>query len=306
VVSWTPVAGATSYNLYWKTSAGVTVATGTKVLGVKSPHTHAGLQKGTTYYYIVTALGPGGESTPSGEASATAGGVVKPDMGLPADQSVPPDMSAPLPDTGVTGYGAVSSNLTKGAYGLIALTNTYTGAGKIEVYVFTSDPKISGKAILGLTVIAPTGGAVSGKLTPNSKTGAHTGLTTKPLLPGNYTFTVSGAVSGTISAKVNKVPTCAVTKPIAGSTHTAGQNLTITWLSSNSQRATYLLTDNKGTVIPKAPLQPDPGGIIINGKDIPYASPLDIKITAAWSAKAVPNTGGIVCAAEGWTKITLK
>ena len=279
-LSWSPVTGATGYNLYWGTASGVNKTTGTKLATVQSPYIHSGLTNGTPYYYVVTAYDAASESAESSEAYATP----------------------VIPSK----YGSVTCSLSKGAYGLISLTNTSSGGGKIEVYVFTGDPKTTGKPITGLTVIAPTGGAVSGTLTGNATTGAYAGTTTSPLMAGTYTFNVTGGVAGAISAKVLTVPTCSLTSPTSGSTHKAGTNLTLKWTSSGSQRATYLLTDNKGTVQPVKALEPDPGGIIINGKDIPYASPLDIKVTAAWSAKATPNTGGIVFGAEGGTKIMLQ
>ena len=71
IISWTAVTGATSYNIYWSTTAGVTTATGTKIAGVTSPYTHTGRTNGTTYYYIVTAANTGGESTASSQVSAT-------------------------------------------------------------------------------------------------------------------------------------------------------------------------------------------------------------------------------------------
>lgn len=71
-VSWDAVAGAASYNLYWSTDAGVTPANGTKVAGAASPYIHAGLAGDTPYYYVVTAVGAGGEGEPSAEVSAKA------------------------------------------------------------------------------------------------------------------------------------------------------------------------------------------------------------------------------------------
>ncbi|MCE9501990.1 MAG: hypothetical protein K8R21_16030, partial [Leptospira sp.] len=42
-VSWSNVSGATSYNIYWSTTAGVTVTTGTKIPNVgSSPYDHLG------------------------------------------------------------------------------------------------------------------------------------------------------------------------------------------------------------------------------------------------------------------------
>jgi len=69
-VTWGAVSGATSYNLYWSTTSGVTKATGTKITGVTSPYAHTALTNGTDYYYIVTAVGSGGESAASSEVTA--------------------------------------------------------------------------------------------------------------------------------------------------------------------------------------------------------------------------------------------
>ncbi len=72
-LSWNPVAGATSYTLYWDVLPGVNKHSGTPIAGVASPHVHQGLSNGTSYYYVVTAMNMIGEGNPSGQASATAG-----------------------------------------------------------------------------------------------------------------------------------------------------------------------------------------------------------------------------------------
>ena len=69
-VNWNGVSGATSYNIYWNTTGGVTISDN-QISNVISPHTHTGLTNGTTYYYIVTAVNSVGESSPSSEVSAT-------------------------------------------------------------------------------------------------------------------------------------------------------------------------------------------------------------------------------------------
>ncbi|WP_240419205.1 discoidin domain-containing protein [Paenibacillus periandrae] len=69
-LTWPAVTGATGYNIKRSTTAGgpyTTVAT--NVYG--SPYTDTTVTNGTTYYYVVTAVNTGGESTNSNEASAT-------------------------------------------------------------------------------------------------------------------------------------------------------------------------------------------------------------------------------------------
>ena len=69
-ISWAAVTGATAYNLYWSTTAGVTKSNGTKISNATSPYHHASLTNGAAYYYVVTAISAGGESTESAQVSA--------------------------------------------------------------------------------------------------------------------------------------------------------------------------------------------------------------------------------------------
>ena len=70
-VSWDSVADAVSYNIYWSNSTGVTTGNGTEISNVTSPYTDTGLTNDDTYYYIVTAVNAGGESSASLQVSAT-------------------------------------------------------------------------------------------------------------------------------------------------------------------------------------------------------------------------------------------
>lgn len=72
-LTWDAVSGAASYNLYWSLFPGVTTSDN-QITGIlTNSYSHCGLKEGTTYYYIVTAVGSTGiESTDtSNEASAT-------------------------------------------------------------------------------------------------------------------------------------------------------------------------------------------------------------------------------------------
>ena len=76
ILTWDPVVGATSYNVYMGATSGVTKANyatltqGMKHVGVLSPFDHSGLNNGVTYYFVVTALNSAGESVESAEVSA--------------------------------------------------------------------------------------------------------------------------------------------------------------------------------------------------------------------------------------------
>jgi hypothetical protein len=70
-VGWTAVANATSYNIYYSTTSGVTKLNGTKVANAVSPESITGLTNGTPYYFVVTAVNSAGESEVSAEKSAT-------------------------------------------------------------------------------------------------------------------------------------------------------------------------------------------------------------------------------------------
>ena len=72
------VTDATTYTIYWKTSAGVTTADN-QITGVtSSPYTHSSLSNGTTYYYAYTATVGGIESALSNELSGTPAAATPP------------------------------------------------------------------------------------------------------------------------------------------------------------------------------------------------------------------------------------
>ena len=278
-LSWSPSSGATSYTLYWSFSSTVSQSTGTAVSKATTPYTHSPLTNGTTYYYVVTAENSAGQSPDSNKASAT-------------------------PKGSSTGNGTILSTLTGGAYAVVLLENTYANKGIIQVHVYTSDPLgvPAGKGISGLSIVAS--GAASGKLSPTATTGVYQGQTSSLLTSGTYGFSISGATSGTVSATVKVFPTCTVTSPTSGSYHKAGTDLTVKWTSTNSQKAQITLKDNMGTVL-YPPLKPDPGGVIVPGKDIPYTGILDILASAVWSVKATANNAGLIAMGDGFKQVVL-
>jgi fibronectin type 3 domain-containing protein len=126
-IAWTAVTDATSYNIYWSTAPGVTIASGTKIIGAASPYVQLGLSNGTAYYYIVTAVNKDGESGPSLQVSA-----------IP---SAAPPPAAPTDVTATPGNGQVT----------IAWT-AVSGATSYNIYwsnnsgVTTANTRITGAA----------------------------------------------------------------------------------------------------------------------------------------------------------------
>ena len=109
-LTWSASLGAASYNVYRSTHTGGPYAAIARNISLK-PVPDFNVLNGTTYYYVVTANGLGGESGPSNEASATPVG--------------PPPAPPPPP----TGLVAVAGS------GQVTLTwNASRGAASYNVY----------------------------------------------------------------------------------------------------------------------------------------------------------------------------
>lgn len=72
-LSWAAVAAATSYNIYWSTTPGVTT-TNPRISTTTTTYVQTGLAVSTTYYYIVTAVNAAGQSVASPQVSANTNG----------------------------------------------------------------------------------------------------------------------------------------------------------------------------------------------------------------------------------------
>jgi fibronectin type 3 domain-containing protein len=223
-VSWSASAGADSYNIYWSTTPGVTKSNGTPIVGVPNPYDHLGRVNGTTYYYVVTAVNLGGESSESAQASAT------------------PEPPAPVAPTGVAAVGTDK-----------VVTVTWTsvsGADSYNIYWSTTPgvTKSNGTKIPGQSspyphtgrtngvtyyyvVTAVNGGGESG----DSAQASATPMPGLPAMPTGVTATAGGAkvtvawsaVTGAASYNVYRSLTSGGPGTLVGSPSSATFNDTV-------------------------------------------------------------------------------
>ena len=222
-LSWGAVSTATSYNVYYATTSGVTKSSGTKITNVTTPAVQTGLAAGTTYYYIVTAVNSAGEGAASVQISATT---------LPAT----PSATAPAAPTGVTAVG--------GATQATITWPVVTGADSYNVYWSATNgvTKTSGTKVAGVT-------------SPYVKTGLSAGTT--------YYFIVTAvnsvgesAASTQASAATNTPPaqacgSCHAIPPATGQHdfHVNQQNIDcVTCHGAGYSKTTVAATHNNGTV----------------------------------------------------------
>ncbi|HJV34105.1 fibronectin type III domain-containing protein [Geomonas sp.] len=197
-LSWGAVSNATGYNIYWSTTAGVTTGNGTKIAATGNSFVQTGLQAGTTYYYVITAVNAAGESAASAQASAST-------------NAAPPVVTVPAAPMGVMAAGGTKQTTVSWP--------AVTGATSYNVYYSTSS---------GVTTTSGT--KLSGATSPSVVTNLADSTT--------YYFIVTAVNSAGESAASVQVaattltPAPAPTAPAAptGVTATGGANqATISW-----------------------------------------------------------------------------
>lgn len=225
MISWSTVPTATSYNIYWSTTPGVTTGTGTRITFASRPFVHSLLTNGTAYYYVVTAVNGFGESTASLEVTATPNvpqpyinaSVVKwPSSGLPfsapvysVDVCTDPGCFVPVSNATVTVSGTL----------LTYASGSYTA----------SSPTPAPGAPLDLSVTIPPGSAVA-----------------------DGTYTASGAMYVTAPR---------ITSPTNGATWMSSVANTITW-TAGAPTATSPESEYGLLVLSSTFTSPLPGGSV--------------------------------------------
>ncbi|MCK4705404.1 MAG: hypothetical protein KAT90_07995, partial [Gammaproteobacteria bacterium] len=190
-LSWNATTGATGYNIYRSTTSGTYSTVLVNTAG--TTYSDTTVSNGITYYYVITAVNPGGESPNSSEVSASpqVPAPVAP-IGLGAiasDANVDLAWSA---TTGATAYNIYRST-TSGSYGAvlvstasIAYSDTTVSNGSTYYYVVTAtnpggESPVSSEIVASPQVpvpATPTGlGAIAGDTVVDLAWSATTGAT---------------------------------------------------------------------------------------------------------------------------------
>ena len=196
-LSWNAVDKATSYNVYYATSTGVTVANGTKIANTTTSYVQTGLAAGTAYYYIVAAVNSTGEGAASAQATATT----------TTTQPVPVVPAAPagVIATGGTNQVTLKWDAVTNATSYSIYYSTSTGVTKANGTKITpaTSPAVLGSLTAGTTyyyIVAATNSVGEGAASIQA---AATTLTAvpSPVIPAVPTTVtaVGGATQATIS-----------------------------------------------------------------------------------------------------------
>jgi mono/diheme cytochrome c family protein len=197
-LSWSPVANATSYNVYYSTTAGVTTATGKKIANATSPYAQSGLAAATTYYYVVTAVNSAGESAPSAQVSATT-------------TAAPPAPAVPAAPMGVMATGGTKQ--------VTVTWQQASGAASYNIYWSTTT---------GVTTTSGT--KIAGATSPAVQTGLGDGTAYYYVVTAVNAVGESKASVQVAATTLTPAPTPTVPAAPTGVTATGGASqVTVSW-----------------------------------------------------------------------------
>lgn len=249
IVTWTPVSGASYYNLYWAADSTVSRLTGTRISGVTPPYTITGLADSTQYAVVVTAVNTSGESNASSVAKTVT-------QSLPAAPAITKIVSG-------SGEATVSWSTVSGAtsYNLYWAAGTTVNISKAnKISNATSPMTVSGLATGTHYSFAVTTVENSMESDPSTVVGALTE-------PKSYLF---AANAGDNSASVFAIGAGGSLAPLPSSPFVVGNNPTsVASADINGDGKPDLITTNKndGTV-----------SVLLNTNGMEFTSPFTIQV----------------------------
>ena len=289
-MSWSPVAGASAYNIYMANASGVTKANYLSLAGghvhanVQSPYTHAAAAPGT-YYFVVTAVNAAGESVQSEQVTATVTGYT-----LTASTS---------------GSGTVTSDVGGISCPSACTTNLASGA----VVTLTAAPT-TGNTFVGWSGACTGTGTCQVTLNANA-TAVASFVPTAPTL----TVSLGGTGSGTVSsapAGISCPTTCQAAFALQSSvtlTASAGAGSTFAgWSGACSGTGGCTVTMNAALSVTatfnSGSTQSFPSGFTLAGNGATTA--LNVLATFGTADAPVSGVSGNVDAIWAWDAATLK
>jgi hypothetical protein len=194
---WSSLSKASSYNVYWGTSPGITTSS-TKIANISgATYQHSGLTPSTTYYYVVTANFVNGE----GPISAEVSGQILPG-GLSAKREVEPNGLLALATAITVGSGEMQGQLSADTdvdYYYIK------SIGGVVSFSIRPDANVSEAGIIAAT-LSKSDGTILSSNNLSSSTSKSTELTLSATLPAitpeqTYYLKIDKSAAGAIFQK---------------------------------------------------------------------------------------------------------
>jgi fibronectin type 3 domain-containing protein len=202
-LSWSAVPSATSYTIYWATSAGVTKSSPSPHTTASTTYVDSGLTNGTTYYYAITASNPNGESPLSAEVSATPN-LPQPYVAATVLRWTPPmPTNVPIVQVRVCADASCSA-VVSDATVTVNSTSVPWNAGNGD---YESAQVIAAGAAVALSVTVPAGSsAAAGTYTASGQMYATAPTVTAPTSSTTWARSADNVVTWTAGAPTSTSP----------------------------------------------------------------------------------------------------